>query len=33
MGSRMFDLMDILGLDQLPDTKTIADMLRNKSWS
>lgn len=33
MGSRMFDLTEVLKTDQLPDTKTIADMLRNESWS
>lgn len=33
MGSRMFDLTEVLKIDQLPDTRTIADMLRNESWS
>lgn len=33
MGSRMFDLTEILGVDVLPDTETIANMLRSKNWS
>lgn len=32
MGTRMFDLTEILHTDKLPDTKTIADLLRNENW-
>ena len=33
MGTRVFDLSQILELDELPDTKTIAEILKSKSWS
>ncbi|MBS3975897.1 MAG: hypothetical protein KGZ75_04100 [Syntrophomonadaceae bacterium] len=33
MGSRVFDLTQILETEQLPETKIIADMLRTKTWS
>ncbi len=32
MGSRMFDLTDVLGTDKLPSTKDLADQLRKKTW-
>lgn len=32
MGSRIFDLTEILGISQLPSTKEIADMLKEKTW-
>ena len=32
MGSRMFDLTDVLGTSTLPDTKQIAELLKNKTW-
>lgn len=32
MGSRMFDLCDLLGLEKLPDTAEIANLLRTKTW-
>lgn len=31
-GSRMFDLTEILGVSDLPETEIIAEMLRNKKW-
>lgn len=33
MGSRMFDLTDVLQIEELPETETIAKLLRSKSWS
>lgn len=33
MGSRMFDLTEVLGIHDLPDTEQIAIMLRTKSWN
>jgi len=33
MGSRIFDLSQILGTKALPDTKEIAEILRNKDWT
>ena len=33
MGSRMFDLTDILETEKLPDTKEIAKRLREKTWN
>jgi hypothetical protein len=32
MGSRMFDLTEILGVEKLPDTSQIAQLLKNKTW-
>ena len=32
MGTRMFDLCEILGVDVLPDTTTIAQELRSRQW-
>ena len=32
MGSRMFDLTEVLGTDKLPSTKELADQLRKKTW-
>lgn len=32
MGSRMFDLTEILKTDKLPDTTKIAELLREESW-
>ena len=32
MGSRMFDLTEVLGTDKLPSTKDLADQLRKKTW-
>jgi len=32
MGTRMFDLCDVLGVDKLPDVETIAQELRLKQW-
>lgn len=33
MGSRIFDLTQVLGTEDLPDTKEIAELLRDKSWT
>ncbi len=33
MGSRIFDLTEILSLDSIPDTHTIAKLLTTKNWS
>ena len=32
MGTRMFDLTEILGMETLPDTAQIAELLKSKSW-
>lgn len=32
MGSRMFDLTDVLGISELPETAKIAELLREKKW-
>ena len=32
MGTRMFDLTEVLQMDSLPDTERIAELLRNKDW-
>ena len=32
MGSRLFDLCDVLGKETLPDTEEIAEMLRQRKW-
>ncbi len=33
MGTRIFDLTQILGTDDIPDTKKIAELLRNEIWT
>lgn len=33
MGSRVFDLTQILGTDDIPTTKELADILRNETWT
>ena len=33
MGTRIFDLSTILGTDNLPDTETIAELLKEKTWN
>ena len=33
MGSRIFDLTQILGTDQLPDTEQLADLLKKETWT
>lgn len=33
MGSRIFDLVTLLGTEEMPDIEQIAELLRNKSWS
>lgn len=33
MGSRMFDLTEVLGVQDLPDTEKIAVLLKEKSWN
>ena len=32
MGTRIFDLTKILETNEVPDVKTIAELLRNKTW-
>ena len=32
MGVRVFSLSEVLGLKELPDTKVISDMLRERTW-
>jgi hypothetical protein len=29
----MFDLLEVLDVDKLPDTETIAALLKQKTWS
>lgn len=33
MGSRMFDLTEILGVEKLPEVRAIAEMLKEKTWN
>lgn len=33
MGTRIFDLSTLLGMDELPETEKIAGLLREKSWT
>ena len=33
MGTRYFDLQDILMIDKMPPTEDIAQLLRSKTWS
>lgn len=33
MGSRMFDLTEVLGVKDLPETEKIAELLKDKAWS
>lgn len=33
MGSRMFDLTEVLGVTDLPDTQKIAALLKDKTWN
>ena len=33
MGSRIFDLSTVLGVDEMPDVDQIANLLKDKSWS
>lgn len=33
MGSRMFDLTEVLGITDLPDTQKIAALLKDKTWN
>jgi len=33
MGSRMFDLTEVLGINVLPDTETIAELLKTQTWN
>lgn len=33
MGSRLFDLTNVLGLDKLPSTQEIANLLKSKTWN
>lgn len=33
MGARIFDLTEILKTNELPDVKTIAELLRNETWT
>lgn len=33
MGSRMFDLTEVLGVQDLSDTEKIAMLLKEKSWN
>ena len=33
MGSRMFDLLEVLDVKELPDTETIAKLLKEKTWN
>ena len=33
MGSRVFDLTQVLGTDQLPDTAQLAEMLKKETWT
>lgn len=32
MGTRIFDLSNLLGTDEMPDVEKIADLLKDKSW-
>ena len=33
MGTRIFDLANLLGVDEMPEVEQIAELLKNKSWS
>lgn len=33
MGSKLFDLTNVLGLDKLPSTQEIANLLKSKTWN
>lgn len=33
MGSRVFDLTEVMGTDQLPDIEQLAEDLKDKSWT
>ncbi len=33
MGTRIFDLTQVLGTEDIPDTEKLAEMLRSKTWS
>ena len=33
MGSRNFDLTQVLELEKLPDAQKIAELLKHKTWS
>lgn len=33
MGTRIFDLTEVLGREQLPDTAEIAKLLKTKTWN
>lgn len=33
MGTRIFDLSTLLGIDEMPDVEQIAELLKTKSWS
>lgn len=33
MGTRIFDLSNLLGTEEMPEVEQIAEMLKNKSWS
>ena len=32
-GSRVFDLTEVMGTDQLPNTEKLAEDLKNKNWT
>ena len=33
MGTRIFDLTQILGTDDIPSTDQLAEMLKNETWT
>lgn len=33
MGTRIFDLSQVLGLNKIPDTEKIAELLKEKTWN
>ena len=33
MGTRIFDLSNLLGTDDMPEVEQIAELLKTKSWS
>ncbi len=33
MGTRIFDLSQIFGIDTIPDMEKVAELLKNKTWN
>lgn len=33
MGTKIFDLVDVLETDEIPEVESVAELLKAKSWS